>query len=70
MKVTLRSPEAQVLARELLRQHEKACRPYGLRKPKEVTDGAIERSVITHGTLCDRAGVPFLTHVAGNDVAP
>jgi hypothetical protein len=65
MKVRLRTPEAQVLARELLRQHEQSYSRYGVRKPKEVTDGMIKRSVITYGTLCDRAGMPFLTHVAG-----
>lgn len=54
-----------MLARELLWQHEKACRQYGLREPKEVTDAAIRRSVIAYGTLCDQAGMPFLTHVAG-----
>lgn len=65
MKVALHSEEAQALATELLRHHERACRQCNVRKSKEVTDGMINRCVVSYGTLCARAGVPFLTHVSG-----
>ena len=57
---TLHTLEAQVLARELLRHHEQVCRQLGVRKPKDVHDGMIGRSVMPYGTLCELAGVPFL----------
>lgn len=65
MRVPLCTREAQALARELLRHHEHTCRNFAARKSKEVTVEMINRSVMTYATLCDRAGVPFLTHVAG-----
>jgi hypothetical protein len=65
MRIPLDTPEARVLAKALLRHHEHACRHLRIRKSKEVTDGMINRSVIPYGILCDRAGVPFLTHVSG-----
>jgi hypothetical protein len=65
MKAPLHTPYALVLARELLRHHEQACRQNGVHKSKEVTDETINRSVISYGTLCDRAGIPFLTQRSG-----
>lgn len=65
MRVPLNTQEARVLTKELLRHHEHACQQFGIHKSKEVTDGMIDRSVIPYGVLCDRAGMPFLTHVAG-----
>ncbi len=61
----LHTPEAQALAKELLRRHQRVCRQFGIRKYREVTDDMIGRSVIPYGILCDRAGVRFLTHVSG-----
>jgi hypothetical protein len=58
--------EARVLARELLRRHEQICRQLGVHTAEEVTDGMIDRSMMAYGVLCDRAGVPFLTHVSGH----
>jgi hypothetical protein len=57
--------EARVLARELLRRHEQICRQLMVHEPEDVTDGMIDRSLIAYGLLCDRAGVPFLTHGVG-----
>jgi len=62
---TLHTLEAQVLARELLRHHEQVCRQLGVGKPKDVHDGMIGRSVMPYGTLCELAGVPFLTYCVG-----
>ncbi len=66
MLTTLPTEEARVLAKELLRRHEQICRPLGVHKPEEVTDGMIDRSTIFYGPLCNRAGVPFLTHGVGH----
>ena len=57
--------EARVLVRELLRRHEQSCHSLGVHKPEEVTDSMVNRSTVFYGTLCDRAGVPFLTHSVG-----
>lgn len=65
MGVPLHTPYAWVLARALLRHHEDTCRQFGVRKPKEVTDRMINRSVISYGILCNRAGVPSLTQRSG-----
>jgi hypothetical protein len=65
MQAARLSEEARVLARELLRRHEQICRQLGVSAAKDVTDGMIDRSVISYGILCDRAGVPFLTHSVG-----
>lgn len=65
MKKRLHSEEAQALAKELLRHHQRTCRQCNVRKFKEVTPGMINRCVLSYGTLCAGAGVPFLTHVAG-----
>ena len=65
MQTARLSEEARVLARELLRRHEQVCRQLGVSAAKDVTDGMIDRSVISYGILCDRAGVPFLTHSVG-----
>ena len=54
-----------MLARELLRRHEQICRQLGVRKPQDVTDGIVNQSIIFYGVLCDRAGVPWLTHSVG-----
>jgi hypothetical protein len=56
--------EAIALARIFLRHHEQNCRGIA-ETPKSVTDGMIGQSVIYYGTLCDRAGMPFLTHGVG-----
>jgi hypothetical protein len=65
MQKTRLTEEARVLARELLRRHEQICGQLGVRTPQDVTDGMVDRSIIFYGVLCDRAGVPFLTHSVG-----
>lgn len=57
--------EARVLLNELLRQHENVCRELGPIASADVTASMINRGVITYGTFCERAGVPFLTHSVG-----
>jgi hypothetical protein len=65
MQTTRLTEEARVLARELLRRHEQICCQLGIHEPEGVTNGMVDRSTITYGVLCDRAGVPFLTHSVG-----
>ena len=65
MQTTRLSEEARVLARELLRRHEQICEKFGPSTAEDVTAGMINRSVISYGVLCERAGVPFLTHSVG-----
>jgi hypothetical protein len=57
--------EARVLARELLRWHEQICQQFTVSTAEDVTAGMIDQSVIRYGVLCERAGVPFLTHGVG-----
>src|SRR5690348_13660196 len=56
--------EAISLARTLLKHHRQVCMKYGA-TPQSVTDRMIQESVISYGTLCESAGVPFLTHGVG-----
>jgi hypothetical protein len=65
MRTKSLTEEARVLARELLRRHEQICHQLGVRQPKDVTDGMVNQCIIFYGVLCDRAGVPFLTHGVG-----
>jgi len=65
MQTTRLSEEARVLARELLRRHEQIREQFGASTVEEVTAGMIDLSVISYGVLCERAGVPFLTHSVG-----
>jgi hypothetical protein len=65
------TPEANALARILLRHHQQNCQ--GLAPtPMTVTDGMIGRCVVPYGQLCDRAGMGFLTPSVGmflNEIA-
>jgi len=65
MQTTRLTGEARVLARELLRCHEQICEQFAVSTAKDVTAGMITRSVISYSVLCERAGVPFLTHGVG-----
>lgn len=58
-------PEAAVLARELVRRHEQVRQTVTVERADDVTDGMIGNAVIAYGLLCERAGVPFLTHGVG-----
>jgi len=57
--------EARVLARELLRRHERLCKSLPVSKSEDVTDSMITLSVISYGALCTQAGIPFLTRGVG-----
>ena len=55
------TPEAIAIANSLLKHHNQHC----LTSPERITDKMVEQSVIFYGNLCERAGVPFLTHGVG-----
>lgn len=57
--------EANTIANELLKHHRQVCRAFEGMKPKDITDRMVGQSVIFYGNLCERAGVPFLTHGVG-----
>jgi len=51
---------ARALAQALLDHHKQVCRP---RRGRHVS---VESCVIAYSLLCERAGVPFLTHSVGS----
>jgi hypothetical protein len=57
--------EATTIANVLLQHHSQHCRTYEGTQPERISDGMVERSVIFYGNLCEKAGVPFLTHGVG-----
>ena len=57
--------KATAIAKVLLRHHSQHCGAYEGAIPKSITDTTVEQSVIFYGGLCERAGVPFLTHGVG-----
>jgi hypothetical protein len=57
--------EARVLTKELLRRHENVCRRFTITKAEDVTETMVRESVISYGSLCMLAGVPFLTRGVG-----
>jgi hypothetical protein len=57
--------EATAIAKVLLRRHSQQCGAYKGAIPKSITDRIVKQSVISYGSLCERAGVPFLTHGVG-----
>jgi hypothetical protein len=54
------TPEAKALARTLLSHHRQVCRSNAGSPP------SIDRCLVTYGALCERAGVPHLTHTVGH----
>ena len=56
--------EATAIANVLLNHHRQFCRTFN-GAPENITDRMVEQSVIFYGNLCERAGVPFLTHGVG-----
>ena len=57
--------EARVLARELLRRHERICQKLAVSRPEDVTENMVKQSTIAYGELCTLTGVPFLTRGVG-----
>ena len=57
--------EARVLTRELLRRHENICRKFAVEGPEDVSEPMVSESVMSYGTLCTLAGLPFLTRGVG-----
>ena len=57
--------EAEALANVLLRCHDEYCRAFQGTSAERITDHMVEQSVIFYGNLCERAGLPFLTHGVG-----
>lgn len=57
--------EARAIAIVLLKQHQESCRDFKNVPPEEITDSMVGQSVVFYGSLCERAGVPFLTHGVG-----
>lgn len=53
------SPVALALCNVLLEHHREVCRTHRFRPP------IIDRCVIAYGELCQRAGVPDMTHGVG-----
>ena len=54
------SPEARALVKILLEHHSRICRRSS-GPPRDM-----DACLITYGTLCDRAGMPYLTRAVGN----
>ena len=59
------TPEASAIANELLKHHNRVCRAFEGLSPEDITDRMVEQSVMFYGSLCERAGVPYLTHGVG-----
>jgi len=57
--------EATTIASALLKYHKEVCRGFNGVPPENINDRMVEQSVIFYGDLCERAGVPFLTHGVG-----
>ena len=57
--------EATTIAMVLLKRHKEVCGGFKGVPPKNITDRMVEECVIFYGNLCERAGVPFLTHGVG-----
>jgi len=57
--------EATTIANTLLKHHAAACEEFDGMAPEEIPDSMVAESTISYGILCERAGVPFLTHSAG-----
>ena len=57
--------EATTIANVLLKRHQEVCGGFKGVPPKNITDRNVEECVIFYGNLCERAGVPFLTHGVG-----
>ncbi|MCZ2153397.1 MAG: hypothetical protein LC114_05780 [Bryobacterales bacterium] len=63
--VIVMTAEATAIAKVLLRHHSQHCGAYEGVIPKSITDTTVAQCVIFYGSLCERAGVPFLTHGVG-----
>ena len=58
------SEAAYMLGRELLKYHREVCWPVHT-QAERLTSGDVRRLCLRYGSLCDRAGAPYLTRNAG-----
>ena len=54
------TPEARALAQALLNHHRQVCRS------RTSAQRSVDLCVIPYGLLCERAGLPYLTHSVGH----
>ena len=57
--------EATAIANVLLKRHIQNCRAYEGTSHDRITDKTVGECVMFYGNLCEKAGVPFLTHGVG-----
>ncbi len=58
------SPEARALGQTLLEHHKRCCASIEA-APADLVDSEVKRLSIRYGTLCAKAGLPFLTGSSG-----
>lgn len=58
------SPEARALGQKLLEHHMMMCHTTNV-AATDLVDSQVTRLSIRYGTLCERAGLPFLTRSSG-----